>query len=311
MVDEADADWMRSVVAVRDPRVADPRIADTLLAADQVAAPPLLVEVLAAGHDRALVVACGDVVAKFHHPRTDVRDLGVRLDRAQRLPEFLPPLRDTPLTAPDGRLVTFWPRVDVLAIDAPAPWADAGALLASLHRESVGAGLPEHGGRQRLRRALARLETTPDSAEVRMLRAVAAALLRRAEAPADRVTHGDWHLGQLGRRSDAGPWLLLDVDDLGAGDPAWDLARPAGFWAAGLLPDEAWADFLDSYRANGGPAVPPSGDPWPALDLPARAAVLIAATRELGSPTAHSEHPAADSEHSADALVAACARMHH
>jgi len=87
------------------------------------------------------------------------------------------------------------------------------------------------------------------------------ARVSRSGSP-DRPTtlvHGDWHLGQLGRLSVTRRWLLIDVDDLGVGDPAWDLARPAGFWAAGLIPDDDWAAFLQSYRA----AVPP-GDPWPA-----------------------------------------------
>src|SRR4029453_4074271 len=83
------------------------------------------------------------------------------------------------------------------------------------------------------------------------------------------LVHGDWHLGQLGRRD--GPWVLIDVDDLGVGDPAWDLARPAGFWAAGLIPDDDWTTFLDAYRGAGGPAVP-AGDPWQGLAAFARAA---------------------------------------
>jgi aminoglycoside phosphotransferase (APT) family kinase protein len=91
------------------------------------------------------------------------------------------------------------------------------------------------------------------------------------------LVHGDFHLGQLGRR--AGPWVLLDVDDLGAGDPAWDLARPAGFWAAGLIPDDDWAAFVDSYRDAGGAALP-AGDPWPVLDPFARAAVVQAAAHQ-------------------------------
>jgi aminoglycoside phosphotransferase (APT) family kinase protein len=105
------------------------------------------------------------------------------------------------------------------------------------------------------------------------------------------LVHGDWHLGQLGRRPD-GPWLLIDVDDLGVGDPAWDLARPAGFWAAGLIPDADWTVFLDAYRGAGGPALAPA-DPWPVLEPFARAAVVQAAAN----------HP--DDE----LLIAACARM--
>ena len=30
---------------------------------------------------------------------------------------------------------------------------------------------------------------------------------------------------------------------------------------------------MDGYRAAGGPALPPDGDPWPVLDAPARALV--------------------------------------
>ncbi|MGL5866644.1 MAG: phosphotransferase family protein [Dermatophilaceae bacterium] len=93
------------------------------------------------------------------------------------------------------------------------------------------------------------------------------------------LAHGDWHLGQLGRSGDG--WQLLDIDDLGVGDPAWDLGRPAGFWAVGLLDDRSWRAFLDGYRDAAGPAVPPTGDPWPYLDLAARSAVFVAAVREL------------------------------
>jgi aminoglycoside phosphotransferase (APT) family kinase protein len=103
--------------------------------------------------------------------------------------------------------------------------------------------------------------------------------------------HGDWHLGQLGRQSATAPWLLIDVDDLGVGDPAWDLARPAGFWAAGLIPDDDWAAFLQSYRDAGGPAVP-HGDPWRELDPFARAAMIQAAANDPD-----------------DELLAACERM--
>ena len=138
-----------------------------------------------------------------------------------------------------------------------------------------------------------------------MLRSTDDATVRRAaaELPPDvwragsrdrptTLVHGDWHLGQLGRRFALEPWQLIDIDDLGAGDPVWDLARPAGFWAAGLIPDDDWTTFLAAYRDAGGPALPAS-DPWPVLEPFARAAVVQAA--------AH--HP--DDE----LLLAACTRM--
>ena len=66
-----------------------------------------------------------------------------------------------------------------------------------------------------------------------MLRSTEDATVRRAAAQLppevwragspDRprtLVHGDWHLGQLGRPSVSEPWLLIDVDDLGVGDPA-------------------------------------------------------------------------------------------
>jgi aminoglycoside phosphotransferase (APT) family kinase protein len=129
-----------------------------------------------------------------------------------------------------------------------------------------------------------------------VVRAAAAALTPEAWRPGspDRpsaLVHGDFHLGQLGRRP-GGPWLLIDIDDLGVGDPAWDLARPAGFWAAGLIPDDDWARFVDAYRGAGGPALPP-GDPWPVLESFARAAVVQAAAHHPGDAL----------------LIAACERM--
>ncbi|MDT0307102.1 phosphotransferase [Streptomyces sp. DSM 44917] len=89
------------------------------------------------------------------------------------------------------------------------------------------------------------------------------------EAPGGALCHGDFHLGQLVRHpAPEGDWRLIDVDDLGVGDPAWDLARPAAWYAAGLLPGADWERLLGAYRAAGGG---PAGDPWAWLDGPARA----------------------------------------
>lgn len=94
------------------------------------------------------------------------------------------------------------------------------------------------------------------------------------------VIHGDWHLGQLVRLGTGG-WRLIDIDDLGVGDPAWDLARPAAWFAAGLLDPDVWARFVEAYRTAGGPALPATGDPWPALDLPARSLAVEYAARAV------------------------------
>ena len=235
----------------------------------------------------AEIAVAGSVVVKRHRPGTPLRPLIERLALAADHPAFVPPLRSTPLTDADGRPVTLWPRVPVLdPNDAEHPWVEAARLLARLHLSPAPAGLPRHGWAQRLARVRNRAPTELVPLADRLLAQLAA----RAE-PA-RLVHGDWHLGQLGHWTDG--WRLIDIDDVGLGDPAWDLARPAGFWAAGLLPDDDWDAFLDAYRAAGGPAVPRHGDPWPVLDLPARCAVLVAAMHSGGT---------------ADALVEACRRM--
>ncbi|SEH57760.1 Phosphotransferase enzyme family protein [Mycolicibacterium rutilum] len=238
----------------------------------------------------AEIVVDNDVVHKLHRPGINPHDLTVRLGIAARSDCLL-----SPLSAPErvgDRWRTRWPLVKVVAQQPESlPWAQAGQLLARLHREPRPPRAPAHGWPQRMRRAVDALRGGhPD---VRRAAATLPDPVWRPGSPDRPMTlvHGDWHLGQLGRRDD-GPWLLIDVDDLGVGDPAWDLARPAGFWAAGLIPDGDWHRFLDAYRGADGPALP-DGDPWPVLEPFARAAVVQAA--------AH--HP--DDE----LLLAACVRM--
>jgi len=253
----------------------------------------------------------GDVVVKVHHPRTGAAALAARLDAVTRdhlAPYWVQPLDPRPHATPDGRWATAWPRVEVLLEDAgPHPWAEAGELLAALHRAGARAfthtrSLPPQGGPARVERALARSGRAHHAAAP-MLVDLGTRLLHEASTAsraADTVVHGDWHLGQVARTPDG--LRLLDVDDLGVGDPAWDLARPAGFWAAGALDDEAWRTFLEAYRAASGPAVPADGDPWPRLDLPARCAVYVAAVRVVAVQPTHSADPA-------NTLLEACARM--
>lgn len=240
----------------------------------------------------AEIVVDGDVVYKLHRPGTNPRALTVRLGIAARSDCLLSPLSTVPEPV-EARWRTRWPRIETVAPQPESvPWSQAGQLLARLHREPRPQRAPVHGWPLRLRRAVDALRDGNQT-----VRRAATALpdeVWRAGSVNRPVTlvHGDWHLGQLGRAGADAPWVLLDVDDLGVGDPAWDLARPAGFWAAGLIPDDEWARFVDAYRAAGGPALP-EGDPWSVLDAFARAAVVQAA--------AH--HP------DDGLLLAACARM--
>ncbi len=262
----------------------------------------------------ALVAHLGDVVVKVHHPRVDPAALSARLAVVADLAAhdlFVQPLAAVATVEPvTGRIVTAWPRVEVLdPVDGDLPWAAAGALLARLHctpPSRVERAPDSHGGADRLARAVRRVESLPLSDDDRhLLGALGERLVSELGEAAPRgqrpaLVHGDWHLGQLALVD--GGLRLLDVDDVGLGDPAWDLGRPAGFWAAGLLGDEQWRTFLDGYLSSGGPGAPPDGDPWPRLDLPARCAVFVAAVRELRVRPEHSQNSASD-------LLQACSRM--
>ncbi|MFI9627775.1 phosphotransferase [Streptomyces sp. NPDC052042] len=244
--------------------------------------------------DRAdgTVVRSGQVVAKAHAPGTPVPDLLTRIalaDHPRLAGILLAPLRPRPV-ALHGRAVTLWPHGEPVDADDPdaAPWAEAAVLLAGLHRTPPppSLALPPMRGPAKAALAVARMRaarpgdpaTAPVLAAWRRLPAWAR---DEAPPPARRsrfLCHGDLHLGQLVRHpAPHGPWTLIDVDDAGLGDPAWDLARPAAWYAAGLLPSDIWRCFLDAYRAAGGPAAPAEGDPWPELDVPARALTVQSA----------------------------------
>lgn len=161
-------------------------------------------------------------------------------------------------------------------------------------------------------RVIARMRAAgPHPATVPVLRAWAglpAWARDEAPPPHDRAAlcHGDLHLGQLVRHpAPDGCWLLIDVDDMGIGDPAWDLARPAAWYAAGLLAPDIWDRFLGAYRAARGTAVRPDGDPWPQLDVPARA--LTAQTTALALAKSAAENRPLDEVE--EMMIEACARI--
>lgn len=240
------------------------------------------------------------------------------------------------LTELHGRPVTLWPYGEPVDPGDPdeAPWEATAVLLARLHRTGIGTGrsvpgeppgtpggeppgppaVPAMRGPAKAALAVARMRaarpgeqtTAPVLAAWRGLPPWAR---DEAPAPAHRaplLCHGDLHLGQLVRHpAPHGPWLLIDVDDAGPGDPAWDLARPAAWYAAGLLPPEVWFRFLAAYRAAGGPAVRADGDPWPELDVAARALTVQTAALALAKSAA--EHRAPDEVE--QVMIDACARI--
>ncbi|MFJ8821972.1 phosphotransferase family protein [Streptomyces sp. NPDC102467] len=265
------------------------------------------------------VVRHGDAVAKAHAPDTDPAALRLRLAVAAHPAlsgVLLPPLREAAEPLHD-RLVTFWPYGTPVDPDHPehAPWEAAATLLARLHAtplRQLPQALPPMRGPVKAARALARLSATaPDHPAARPIRSAWSTLppWARAEVPyehARALCHGDLHLGQLVRHpAGSGPWLLIDVDDLGIGDPAWDLARPAAWFACGLLPADDWARFLTAYRRAGGAPELGAADPWPALDVPARALTVQTAALAV-TKAADAGRPLDEVE---VAVVDACDRM--
>lgn len=290
----AIADWVREVAATQDPRVG-PHTPVVPLVTRGLPTRPVAPE-------HSQVFLCAGVIVKLHGSGTDADRLARRLHgigAADMDRLWIQPLRYASLSAPGERLATIWPRVTVLStIDRP-PWEEAGHLLARLHRMPVTDDPPRLGAHSRLARATAWLRQSGRDDLAGLVHA-GEALAGRLENPQRlALAHGDFHLGQLGHTPLRRSWKLLDVDDFGVGDPAWDLARPAGFHAAGMLDDDSWQALLAAYREAGGPAVPSHGDPWPTLELTARASLLIATVEALRS----------SEDEVADQLLDACRRL--
>lgn len=250
-----------------------------------------------------LVVRVGDVVVKAHQPG---REYGAALAARIRLAAALPHVLLAPSGPPldvDGRTVTVTPYGEPVDPATELPWPEGGRLLAELHACPVPADAPSWGRPTRIARLVSRLADGPAEEEIRRAFATLPPWIRGTaqEPPGPRhLIHGDWHLGQMIRIADG--WRLLDIEDLGAGDPAWDLARPAALYLAGVLHPDEWTAFTTAYTEAGGPI---GGDLWAALDVPARSlAIQIAATCVI---SARGEDRPLDGPE--QAMVDACSRI--
>jgi aminoglycoside phosphotransferase (APT) family kinase protein len=261
-----------------------------------------------------VVVRLGSVVAKVHAARQPRAALEARLALVRR-PAIAPLFVELwgEAREVEGRIVTLWSAGRPLEPTEPddVPWEAAARLLARLHRAPVGVDerLPKNGGPRRLAELVGRLDAMDTAAARDVRRAYAALPLSLREGvpatAAPVIVHGDFHLGQLvAIESLVDRWRLVDVDDMGIGDPAWDLARPAAWVAAGILDPVDFGRFVAAYAQAGGPGVD-GADPWARLDLPARAltvqsaAVALAAAAREGRALTEIE----------DAFVGACPRI--
>lgn len=263
--------------------------------------------------DERALFTLGEKVVKIHAAGTSKDDLNARMQIIQTKPFseiFLKPLRPYCTETSADRLFTIWPLASSLNLETTyIPWRESAKLLADLHKiphDPKASGLPKARAVQRWEKAIASLdEIRPDrqSFEWRIVCEAAATI----DLPSWLFTrthwiHGDWHLGQIVRQSDS--WRLIDMEDMGLGHPTWDLARPAAFFAAGLLSSEEWDSFLRSYLEFGGKAVD-RNDIWQSLSPAAQCLTIQCAAVALGK-AQESGRDLLDDER---AFVASCERM--
>lgn len=252
---------------------------------------PSAIQALSLRSERLLLRA-GDFVLKVHSDDTCPQTLSQRLQligQATWSEIFLQPSVKTIRTLNGGRVVTVWPLGRALHLgDEDLPWVESARLLAALHRLPLHEGsrtsaAPRSRALLRWHKAVDELKGVDSGARDQdwlVIHEAAATLdLKVSEERALQWVHGDWHLGQLvDIGSEESPaWRLIDIEDMGVGEAIWDLARPAAFYAAGLLPREDWESFLEAYRIAEGPALPRTGDVWCELEKPARALIVQSA----------------------------------
>ncbi|MCJ1709452.1 phosphotransferase family protein [Microbacterium sp. VKM Ac-2923] len=204
---------------------------------------------------RRLVVRTGGEYAKTAPGRASAALRAAELLGRAGVPTLVPRL-----VTEHAWATASWGDGDLASSPSPAHAAAAGAALARLHAVSVDeAGAVE----------------TPDvraRSAARALRTVLPATARRVDELARRlprarrraIVHGDFSADQVLHRPD-GRIRLIDLDRLGAGDPAMDLAGFAveEFFRTGDL--AATTSLFAAYRAAGGVATEADWRAWTPL----------------------------------------------
>lgn len=150
----------------------------------------------------------------------------------------------------DGHPVTFWEFIDGRR-GRPGDVRQLGRLLRSVHGlpSSGPVDLPEFDP---LARVVGRIDRAPipdgDRRDLRRALASAVAELAGLRFPLDRcVLHGDAHVQNLMVPADGIP-VLIDLENVGIGQPEWDLAVTATeYLVAGFWTDAQYADFVEGY----------------------------------------------------------------
>jgi aminoglycoside phosphotransferase (APT) family kinase protein len=235
----------------------------------------------------SLVLRCDDVIVKSHARRTNESHLGQCLQIVSGSgfrDVFVQPRIAKPKHVA-GKLVTYWQAGRALECHSPdeIDWGAAAKLLATLHALPIPARTPQSGWTARIKRSYQRLAILPDSLERTAVLSAYATLPSHGSSrwiPAPPVViHGDFHPGQLVELG--GQLKLIDIDDVGIGDATWDLSRIAGWRLAGLLSEENWRQFIDSYFAQRPDFHDDQASLWDRLELSARAAVVQSAAARL------------------------------
>lgn len=266
------------------------------------------------------VLRFGDVVVKIYdestplqHVETSLALIGCR--EARDL--FLQPLCRHVFQIDDrhsvtGRLLTLWPAAHTFlpASVEQFEWVESAQLLAKLHSLSIPSSrlVRPAGWLSRLGRLKSKIETSHAfPAEKKTLLAALATLPRLGSTcwhmHTTSLIHGDWHPGQVAR---SGHELkLIDSDDVGLGDPMWDLARVAGWSLAGVISNEVWNTFFSHYAAARLLNKQQIETVWQNLELPARAAAILSAATGM----LHAEKEQRELEDYEKELLESCQRI--